>query len=91
MVIQLKEGRQFAFRGARDAYLECIEGMAWLTVEGQPGDFLLTRGERLRIESNGLALIQGLPSVSVRLDSMACGSICQENRFAGVLIYAQCI
>ena len=31
MVIQLKEGRQFAFRGARDAYLECIEGMAWLT------------------------------------------------------------
>ncbi len=70
MVIQLAEGISFAFRGARDVHLECTEGMVWLTVEGQICDFLLAKGERLRIESNGLVLIQGLPSGSVQPVSM---------------------
>ena len=81
MVIQLAEGKSLAFRGARDVHLECTEGMVWLTVEGQPGDFLLAKGEQVRIESNGLALIQGLPSGSVQLVSMARSSIRQGSRF----------
>lgn len=67
MVIQLAEGKMLAFQGARDVHLECTEGMIWLTIEGQSGDFLLTKGERQCIESNGLGLIQGLPSGSVQL------------------------
>ena len=43
--------------------------MVWLTIEGQPGDFLLASGQRLHIKSNGLALVQGLPTGSVRLVS----------------------
>ena len=82
MVIQLNEGKRLAFRDARDMHLECTEGMVWLTVEGQPGDFLLAKGERMRIKSNGLALIQGLPSGSVRLVSMARSSIRQGSRFS---------
>lgn len=82
VVIQLAEGKKLAFRGARDVHLECTEGFVWLTVEGQPGDFLLAKGERLRIESNGLALIQGLPLGSVRLLSMATWSTRQGRRFA---------
>lgn len=82
LVIQLAEGKKLAFRGARDIHLECTEGLVWLTVEGQSGDFLLAKGERLRIESCGLALIQGLPSGSVRLVSMATWSTRQGRRFA---------
>ena len=82
MVIQLAEGKRLAFRGARDVHLECTEGLVWLTVEGQAGDFLLARGERLRIESNGLAIIQGMPSASIRLDSMAAEPIRQGRLFA---------
>lgn len=82
MVIQLAEGRGLPFRDARGVCLECTEGLVWLTVEGQPDDFLLARGERLRIESNGLALIQGLPSGSVRLDSMTTWPVRHGNRFA---------
>ncbi len=81
MVIQLAEGKKLAFRGARDVRLECTEGRVWLTVEGQSDDFLLSKGERLRIEGDGLALIQGLPSGSVQLASMATSSIRQESRF----------
>ncbi|MBI3525439.1 MAG: DUF2917 domain-containing protein [Betaproteobacteria bacterium] len=70
-VIQLAEGRLLTFRGARNIHLECTAGMVWLTVEGQAGDFLLTKGERLRIESNGLALVEGSPAGSIRLVSGA--------------------
>ena len=81
-VIQLADGRSVAFRDARDMHLECAEGMVWLTIEGQPGDFLLAKGERMCIKSNGLALIQGLPSGSVQLVSMARSSIRQGSRFS---------
>lgn len=81
-VIRLAKGKRLAFWGARDVHFECAEGMVWLTVEGQPGDFLLASGERLCIKSNGLAVIQGLPSGSVRLAGNAPESIHQGNRFA---------
>lgn len=81
IVIKLAEGKQLAFRDGREVYLECIEGVVWLTVEGQPGDFLLAKGERLRIESNGLALVQGLPSGAVLMVSEAICSIRRVDKF----------
>ena len=67
IVIELAEGRKIAFRGARNVNLECTEGRIWLTVEGQADDYLLAKGERLHILSNGLTLIQGMPSGSAHL------------------------
>jgi hypothetical protein len=66
-VIQLVENQPLAFRGARGVDIECTAGRVWLTVDGQPGDFFLARGERLRIASDGLALVEGLPAGAVRL------------------------
>lgn len=65
--IKLAEGKSIAFRDVRNACLVCTEGALWLTLEGEIRDFLLIKGERLRIERNGLALIQGLPSASAQL------------------------
>lgn len=56
-----------AFQRARAVTLECTEGKVWLTVEGQPGDFQLGQGEQLRIDSDGLAVVQGLPCGVIRL------------------------
>lgn len=74
MELSLKQGRlqlngdaPVAFRRARGYWVECVDGRIWLTVNGQAGDFLLSAGERLRIESNGLALVAGLPAGSLRL------------------------
>ena len=69
--IRLAADRPLAFRGARGFHLECTEGRVWLTVEGQGGDFFLARGERLCIESDGLALVEGSPSGTIRLLSGA--------------------
>lgn len=74
MWLSLKQGRlqlngdaPVAFRRARGYWIECLDGRIWLTVNGQAGDFLLSAGERLRIESNGLALVAGLPAGSMRI------------------------
>jgi hypothetical protein len=74
MWLSLKQGRlqlngdvPLVFRRARGYWIECVDGRIWLTVTGQPGDFLLGAGERLRIESNGLALVAGLPAGSLCL------------------------
>lgn len=80
-VIQLAEGKPLVFRGARHVHLECTEGTVWLTVEGQPDDFMLAKGERLRIENDGLALVEGNPSGTIRLISEASWSIRRAHRF----------
>lgn len=67
VVIQLADRKVLTIRGARNTRIECNEGMAWLTIEGQPGDFLLGKGEHLLIQSNGLVLIQGMPYGLVKL------------------------
>jgi len=81
MLIQLADKKKFVFKDARGAYIECSEGVIWLTVEGQPGDFLLSKGERVRIESNGLAMVQGFLSGTVRLIYEATGSMRRVNHF----------
>lgn len=64
---RLDMGEIMAFRGARGSYLECTQGMVWLTIEGQPGDFYLKQGSGLRIASKGLVLIEGMPAGEIRL------------------------
>lgn len=71
MVIQLAERKMLTIRDARDIRIECKEGMVWLTIEGQPGDFLLEKGDHLLIKSNGPAFIQGMPYGLVKLVSAA--------------------
>ncbi|MFA6310689.1 MAG: DUF2917 domain-containing protein [Sterolibacterium sp.] len=80
-VIQLVDGKPLAFQGARGVDLECTEGKVWLTLEGQAGDFLLARGERLRIESNGLGLVEALRSGAIRLVDEAHWAVRWANRF----------
>jgi hypothetical protein len=63
---RLGMGEIVAFRGARGSYLECTNGMVWLTIEGQPGDFYLEQGSGVRIASNGLVLIEGMPTGEIR-------------------------
>jgi len=84
-LIKLTENEPLAFRGGRAMHVECTEGRVWLTVEGQAGDFLLAQGESLRIESNGLALIEGLPHGTVRLLRHAPWPIRSVNRLLRAL------
>lgn len=63
----LLPGKLDTLRRALGAMLTCSEGRVWVTVEEQPEDFLLVQGQTLQIKSNGLVLIQGLPSGKIRM------------------------
>ncbi|QBK03891.1 DUF2917 domain-containing protein [Hylemonella gracilis] len=65
--LQLDGDTPVAFRRARGCWIECTQGRLWITVTGQPGDIFLAPGERVRIVSNGLALVSGFPSGTVSL------------------------
>ena len=66
-IIQLAADGPLALRGARNAELECVEGAVWLTLEGEPQDYLLAAGERMRLARGGLALVEGNPVGAIRL------------------------
>lgn len=66
-IIQLVAGSPVAFAGARDWLLECRTGRVWVTIDGQAGDHLIAKGERLHVQSNGLVLVEGLPFGAIRL------------------------
>ncbi len=70
-IIKLAKGKPLAFRGARNVHLECTEGMVWLTLEGRPDDYFIAKGEQMRIENNGLVLVEGNPSGAIGLVSAA--------------------
>ena len=70
-IIQVTETNKVSFSKAHNTRLECLEGIIWLTFDDLDGDFLLTAGEHLLINSNGLALISGLPSAKIRLTTPA--------------------
>lgn len=85
MVIQLAERKMLTIRDARDIRIECNEGMVWLTIEGQPGDFLLEKGEHLLIKSKGPAFIQGMPYGLVKLVSAASSADEIHHQFDSML------
>lgn len=84
-IIRLEADAPLAFRGARGVVVECVEGTVWLTVDGQAGDFFLRRGDKLCIDSEGLALIDGLPRGAVRFHRpVRCPFASLGRRLAGL-------
>lgn len=69
--LRLDGGPPVAFREARGVFLECLSGRLWVTITGQPGDFLLGAGERLRVDSDGLGLVEGMPVGELRFVAAA--------------------
>lgn len=79
-VIQLNANKPVSFRDARGALLKCVEGVLWVTIDGQPGDYFLTAGQSLRIDSQGLAVVEGVPAGAFRLQTAAPWPIRSANR-----------
>lgn len=47
--------------------IECAQGCAWITIEGQSEDIVLAGGEALVLERHARVFISGLPEASVRI------------------------
>ena len=54
---------------AHGVSVRCETGMLWLTQEGDPEDALLAPGERIRIGTGRLVLIEALQDSTLRLSA----------------------
>lgn len=69
VVVRYREPLQL--RGRPGLAVVCVDGTAWVTVDGRLEDVVLTAGQFHRLPSRGLALVTGLPACTVRVEESA--------------------
>lgn len=56
--VSLARHRYLALRDAAGTQVLCSKGSVWITQDGDRNDYLLGAGERMRLDADGLALVQ---------------------------------
>ena len=51
----------------REMQISAVGGNLWVTQQGDPADYLLHPGEKVKLSRKGTVLIQGFPSGSARM------------------------
>jgi hypothetical protein len=55
---------------ARDTNVRCVDGVAWITVDGDPRDIVLERGQSFVVDSNADVIVFALRGpAAVELDA----------------------
>ena len=65
--IELDGGQTLRLQDARGASVTVVAGTVWVTQEGDPGDVVLTTGERHVVERGGLSVLQALDASRVTI------------------------
>ena len=66
--IQLTSKELFKLSGdARGTQISSVGGNLWVTQQGDPVDYLLRPGEKVKISRRGMVLVQGFPTAHVRI------------------------
>ena len=69
-------------RGAAGTQIECLNGLLWITEEGEGRDVLLQPGDGIPLERDGRTLVEALKPSLVRLIEsmpMATGGSCWKR------------
>jgi len=64
----LRHGQPVRIVRASGLHICCVAGMIWITVAGEAADIFLAPGQRYRIKTRGLALIESIGEGRVRLE-----------------------
>lgn len=67
--VNLKNRRMERLDLHRPLKLLVAQGTAYVTVEGDPKDYMMKSGEKLCIKKPGLVLIQGWPAAELRFSA----------------------
>jgi len=62
----LEAGQVFSIRPWRSRGLTLVSGQVWVTIEGDPVDYLLLPGERLDLPAGRRAVVQALAASTIR-------------------------
>lgn len=64
----LSENRPLRMLGASGVVVHCVSGTIWITTEGQSDDVFLEYGQRYRIDSDKLTLIESIRDGHIRFE-----------------------
>ena len=62
---KLSKGRTEVLKGLGGSQVRCTSGSLWVTIEGDPKDYVLTQNESLSIPNLGKVLLSGNGSYQV--------------------------
>ena len=66
--LRLEHKALYSLPDASGLAVRCDEGVLWLTVDGDPRDFVLERGQTFETEDHGRVLIYALAPSKVSID-----------------------
>lgn len=66
-LISLEPDRPLAIRRGRGVVIECASGRLWVTEADKTGDVFLDAGERWRVATGGLVVVEALKAGLMRL------------------------
>lgn len=69
--VTLDAHHTLALRHARGMEITCVAGVIWLSIEGDTRDILLAPGNSYTLTSGGLAVMEGMPHATIRLERRA--------------------
>lgn len=69
--VTLDAKQTLALKHARGMEVTCVEGVIWLSTEGDARDILLTPGRSFTLATNGLTVMEGMPHATIRLERRA--------------------
>lgn len=64
---RLAKAEVFGLDVARAATLACVEGSLWVTLEGDPADYVLEAGQDMILPRHGRAVVESLGNSSLSL------------------------
>ncbi len=60
-VVEVEFVKSYRITASRDVWVMCLQGTAWLTLDGCLADFILSPGDVTRVSSADYALVTGMP------------------------------
>jgi hypothetical protein len=67
--LQLSAQQPLRLTGARGIEVVAVAGTVWITADGDAGDFFLAAGERYRVTTRRLVLVEAIGAARVRLET----------------------
>ncbi len=70
--LALPQRDTFTLEAARGALVRCLDGLVWITQDGDRADHLVGAGDSFRIDRDGTVVVQATRAARVAIEAPQC-------------------
>ena len=67
--LALKQRDTLTLEAARGALVRCLEGLVWITQDGDRADYIVAAGDSFRVDRDGSVIVQATRPARVAIES----------------------